>query len=169
MLQVQIPHPIHLPPQVIPRVDHLVRERVLQVLPVPDLVGADHDAVGGAEAARLAVDLAVLGQARGAPAALDVGRVEGAVEAGDLFVEEAHGRGEGEEPVAVLLAALAVALLVGAIPGFAVVEGAFGCHAAREDVEVVHPPLCLRVEAGAGGVVGELARWLFLLLLLCGW
>lgn len=132
---------------------HLVRQRVLEVLPIPHLVGADQDTLFRVEAATLAMYVAVLCQARWAATACNVGGVEAAVEVSELVIKEADGRGGGEEPVAILLAAAAVALLVDAVPVLAVVEHALAGHVTGEDLEVVHPPFCLGVEAGPGGVV----------------
>lgn len=130
---------------------------VLEVAAVAHLVGADEDAVGGLEAAALALDLQVRGQAGRAPAADDAGRAHGpaVVELGDLVVEEADGRTVGEQPVAVLLAPPHVALLVGPVPVLPVVEHALVADLPRQDPEVVDPPLRLGVEARAGWVVLE--------------
>ena len=59
--------------------DQLVRQRILHVLPVDDLVGANPDACIRREAAAGAVR---------APTAADVGFVDRAVELGDLFSHE---------------------------------------------------------------------------------
>lgn len=141
---------------------HLVRKRVLEMTAVPDLVRADEDAVRGLEPAALPLDAALGGQPRGAPPADDAVGPEAAavVELGDAVVEEAHDGRVAEEPVAVGLCALDVAGLVGAVARLAVVEDAFLRDAACEDVEVVHPPACARVEARAGGVVLEVEVWL---------
>lgn len=141
---------------------HLVGEGVLHVAPARDLVRADQDAGVGAEAAALAMDLAVLGQARGTPGADDVGGVDVAVQRGDLLAQENHGGRVLQDPVPPLLAGPAVALLVRHVPRLAVVEDPLGRHGPRHDLEVVYPPLCPRVEAGALRVVcqdaGELGR-----------
>uniref|UniRef100_A0A8H7NAF4 Uncharacterized protein n=1 Tax=Bionectria ochroleuca TaxID=29856 RepID=A0A8H7NAF4_BIOOC len=89
MFKIFVAHPVHLPPQMVPRVHHLMRQRVLHVLPVPDLVGTEEDAVVGAEAARLPVNLAVLGKAGRAPPAHDVVLVQVAVEVANLLGQEA--------------------------------------------------------------------------------
>lgn len=153
MLQVLVAGPVHLPAQVVPGVHHLVGQCVLEMAPVTDLVGADEDAVAGAEAAALAVDLAVLGEAGGAATADDVVAVEAAVEGLDLFAQEPH-RGRvlhGEVPV--VLAPLAVTLLVGRRPRLPVMELALGRHLAGQDLEIIDPPFGLRVEARPRRVV----------------
>lgn len=144
-----------------------MRERVLEVSPVAHLVGAHEDPVRGLEPAALPLDLQARGQAGRAAPAQDVGRGHAlaVVQLGDLVVEEAHRRRVGEEPVAVLLAPLDVAGLVGAVPVLAVVEDALVCYLPREDLEVVDPPLRLGVEAGSRWVVlevgvGRLLVWL---------
>lgn len=147
MLEILLSEPVHLVPQVVPGVHHLVAERVLEVLAVADLVCADEDAVLRAEAAGLPVDLAVLGEAGRAAPADDVGGVEPAVERGHLVPHENHRGRVAEGPVPVLVAALAVGRLVGAVPRLPVVELAFGRDRARQDLEVVDPPGRLGVEA----------------------
>lgn len=139
------------------RMHHLMRQRVLQVAPVPHRIAADQDAMLGVEPPALALDAAVRGQTGGAPAAQDVGGVHAAavVELGDAVVEEQDGGRVGEQPVAEVLGAAHVAGLVGAEARLAVVEHAFGRDAAGEDVEVGDPPFGAGVEAGAGGVVFE--------------
>lgn len=134
---------------------HFMREGVLEVLAVANLVGAEQDAVAGAEAAGLAMDLTVVLEAGGAATAHDIGRVETAVEVGDLALEEADDGRVAKEPVAMVLAALAVALLVDLVAPFTIVELALGRDLAGEDAEVVHPPFGLRIEAGAGGIVDD--------------
>lgn len=151
MLQVALP--VDLPAQVVPGVDHLVAERVLEVLAVAHLVGAQQDAAARVEPAALAVHLAVLGEPGGAPAAHDVGRVQVPVQRPDLLPQEAHRRAVRKRPVPELLAPLAVGFFVDAVPLLPVVEHALGRHVARQDLEVVDPPLGLRVEAGARRVV----------------
>ena len=137
----------------IPGMHHLMRQRVLEVGLAPDLIGADQDARVWVEAAALAVDLAVLGQPRGAAGAHDVGAVEPAVQRRDLLAQEDDCRRVLQREVAPLLALAAVPLLVGDVPRLAVVEGALGRYRPRQDLEVIHPPRRLRVEAGAFRVV----------------
>lgn len=77
------------------------------------------------------MDLAVVCEAGGTPAAHDVVLVETSVQSLDLLAHEAHGRRVRKRPVPILFAALAVTLLVHAVPPLAVVEYAFVGHAAR--------------------------------------
>lgn len=169
MPQVPLPAEVNLEPQLVIGVDHLVREGILEVSPVAHLVGADENPVRGLEPAALALDLQSRRQAGRAAAAQDVGRGHPlpVVELGDLVVEEAHRGRVGEQPVAVLLAPLDVAGLVGAVSVLAVVEDALICYLPCEDLEVVDPPLGLGVEAGSRWVVlevgvGRLLVWLWL-------
>ena len=155
MPQVLSPSPVHLPPQVIPSVHHLVRERVLQVAPIPDLVRAEQDPVRGAEPSGLPDHRAVLRHLSRTPTTHHVLGVQLAVEPLNLVAQEAHARRVGEEPIAVLLAARAVAGLVGSVPLLAVVLYALARHFPRQDAEVVEPPARRRVVACAGWVVGE--------------
>lgn len=110
----------------------------------------------GAEATRLPMDLAVVRQTGWTPTTDDVGRVEVPVEGAYLLGHEADDGRVGHQPVAVVLASLAVAFLVDLVSPLAVVEHAFLCRLAGEDSEVVHPPLHLGVEAGASGIVDQL-------------
>lgn len=72
MLQVLVALPIHLEPEVVVRVHHLVRQRILEVLPVPYLVGAEQNAVLRAEPTRLPMYAAILGKACRTAAADDI-------------------------------------------------------------------------------------------------
>ena len=132
---------------------HLVRQAVLQMSLVPDLVRADEDARSGVEAAALAMDLAVLGQPGRTPRADDVGAVQLAVQGLDLLPQEPHRGRVLQRPVPVLLAPLAVARLVRHGPRLPVVERPFLVYGTRQDLEVVHPPFRVRVEARALRVV----------------
>lgn len=141
---------------------HLVRQRVLHVALARDGVGADEDAGAGVEAAALEVDLAVLGQARGTARADDVGGVDVAVQGGDLLPQEHDGGRVLQRPVPPLLAGPAVPFLVRPVPRLPVVEDPLGRYGPRYDLEVVHPPLRVRIETGALRVVrhdrGEFGR-----------
>lgn len=72
VLQVLVSHPVDLPPEVIPRVNHLVRQRILEVLSIPNLVCAEKNTVVRAEATGLAMDLTVLGQTSRTASAEDI-------------------------------------------------------------------------------------------------
>lgn len=154
VLQIPIADEIDLPAEVVPGVNHLVGEGVLEMAPARELVGAEEDAGAGVEAAALAVDGAVFGQAGGAAGADDVGGVDAAVEGLDALPQEHHRRRVLERPVPPLVAALAVPLLVHPVPLLAVVERPLGVDRPRQDLEVVDPPLRLRVEACPFRVVG---------------
>lgn len=150
---LQVTGHINLEAQVIPGMHHFMTKCIFDVLAIADLVGAEQDTVVRVKTARLAMDLAVLGEAGRAAAADDVGGVEVPVEVGDAFAHEAHRGRVRKGPVAVTFALPAVALLVLAVPLLPVVEGALAGYLARQDLEVVYPPLGLRVEARARRVV----------------
>lgn len=84
--------------------------------------------------------------------------VQNAVQVGDLFSEKANDGRVLEKPVPVCLAPRAVPRFVRLVPVFAIVLDAFGRDLAREDLEVVHPPLDRGVVACARGVVVQITR-----------
>lgn len=90
MLQVLISYPVHLPSQVIPRMNHFVCHRVFHVLTVSHLICTYQDAMVRIEAAGLAIYRAILLQDRGASTAMDVGAVQLAIEVLDLVGEESN-------------------------------------------------------------------------------
>lgn len=104
----QIMHRVHLKPQVIVSVHHLMRDRILGVSPVAHLVCADENAVLGIEAAGL-LRVAFL-------AYHALGRYRGAAVAGpqqvDVVLHEADDGRVGEQPFRVADAALTVGLCV---------------------------------------------------------
>lgn len=142
-----------------------MRQRILQVAPVPHRIAANQDAVLGVEPAALARDAPIGRQLGGAPPTQDIRGVHLAavVQLGDAVVEEEHRRRVGEQPVAEPFGAGDVAGLVDAAAVLAEVEDALGGHAPRDGVEVVDPPFCFGVEAGAGWVVLEVGVWFWLL------
>jgi hypothetical protein len=97
----QIMHGIHLEPQVVVGVHHLVRQRVLHVAAVAHVVCADQDAVVRVEAAALFGGALAADDARGVQGCAAVGGAEQV----DVVFEEAHDGRVGEEPFLVVVAA----------------------------------------------------------------
>lgn len=157
MPQLFIASPVHPPSYVIICVHHLVRQRVLEVATIPNLVGAQQDAMARRKPSRLPDDGAVLADVRRTPPADHVRLVQVAIERLDLLSQEAYRGRVRKQPVAVLLALLAVALLVPSVAILAIVVHAFGGHLVRQDLEVVHEPLDARVVARSRGVILEKA------------
>jgi hypothetical protein len=69
--------------------------------------------------------------------------------------EEANDRGVLEQPVAVFVATLAVALLVNFISPFSIMKLALLGHLAREYAKVVHPPLGFGIKPSSGWIIDD--------------
>ena len=135
---------LNLPLQMVPGVHHLVGHGVLLVSAVPELVGAEQDAVVDVEAA------ALLGAAH---AAVDVLRVQVAAQLGHLVLEELDGGRVLQQVVAVGLAPLAVRVGLGLVHLFEVLalerHVAIARHiAAHQDGEGAAPGVVDGVELG---------------------
>lgn len=160
--------PVHLEAQVIPRMHHLVRQRILQMPTTAHLIRADQDAMIRTKPTALAHTprLPLLGgialgvalrhhlDARRAAAAPHVLSVQLAVQRGNVVVHETDDGAVAEQVLAPLVALGAVARFVADVGVFAEEVFAGVAHAVREDVEVVGPGRA-GVVAGDGGVVGR--------------
>lgn len=142
----QIMHSVHLKPQVIISMHHLMRQRILQMSAIPHLVRADQNAVLRIKAAAL---LVVAFAAHDAVWSHGRGSV-GGTEQVDVVFEEAHDGTVREEPFFVGVGAGDVAVFVYEVFG-AEVGGALGRGgAAGEDGEEGGPGVVGCVVGGGG-------------------
>ena len=140
MPQILPPSPIHLPPQMIPRMHHLMRKCILQMPPIPHLICTDQNPMLRTKPPALPHHPSILRHPRRTPPAHHIALIQRPVQRSNLVPQEADGGRVLEEEGAVFFAARAVARFVDAVAVFAVVFDAFGGDTAGQDVEVGDPP-----------------------------
>lgn len=156
--RLQIPPlgmPIDLPPQVIPRMHHLMRHRVLDPAPALEQVGAQLDAEPGIEAAEHAL-------VRLAAPAADVALVQSAAELVDVGVQEADDGRVFQQVVALGLAAAAVDRLVAQVhivPVGLLAPGGHGAAGHAVEVAEARPRISAGEEFGGAAFPGVGGLW----------